>query len=276
MKLCPRWSCFYRQSMIDENLNHDEIFGEKNSAISFTLEPTDVLYLPAFWFHRVESEAYEEDQDGFVIAVNFWSDSLEQAVSSELYSDYFFIPILDKRDKLISKVRDILINNQKQEEEQEGKEILSINEQPIIFKEKAFFVWLNVLVSRLLHQNESPKIEHLESFLKALYESRYFDWNVMIKKKTTTTTDSETPTRKKEEQQQQCLFRKRNYSDRLLIEFSDLFQSELFQIENWISPIQHDSDLIQLHLENYSEDLLFLLFNRSGKSIGQFLSNCFS
>ncbi|KAK2009407.1 phospholipase A2 [Colletotrichum eremochloae] len=42
-------------------------------AVRVTLEPGDMLYLPAMWYHKV-SQSCPEDGDGFVLAVNYWYD----------------------------------------------------------------------------------------------------------------------------------------------------------------------------------------------------------
>ncbi|KAK1995398.1 phospholipase A2 [Colletotrichum falcatum] len=42
-------------------------------AVRVTLEPGDMLYLPAMWYHKV-SQSCSEDGDGFVLAVNYWYD----------------------------------------------------------------------------------------------------------------------------------------------------------------------------------------------------------
>jgi peptidyl-lysine (3S)-dioxygenase / protease len=36
-----------------------------------TLEPGDMLYLPAMWYHKVSQSCAKEDE-GFVLAVNYW------------------------------------------------------------------------------------------------------------------------------------------------------------------------------------------------------------
>lgn len=37
-----------------------------------TLEPGDMLYLPAMWFHKVAQSVDPEDPEGIVVAVNYW------------------------------------------------------------------------------------------------------------------------------------------------------------------------------------------------------------
>lgn len=243
MKLCPRWSPFYRQSMIDDRVDSSEIF-KKNSAFSLTLNPADVLYLPPFWFHRVESEAMEDDEDGIVMAINFWSDSLELMAGSELYADFFLLPFLDNKDKFLPKVKLLL------SQEYPG------SRDSVTMQQLATFAWLNVLVSRFFHSAMGePSIEHLDSFLNGLFESRYADLPTIVAPN-------------------ECLLHKNQPSQRFLTEFRDLFQTELFQVDRWFSPISSDIDLIRIHLENYAEDLLFWHF-KGGKNVIQFLSNCF-
>ncbi|KXH28122.1 phospholipase A2 [Colletotrichum simmondsii] len=41
--------------------------------VRVTLEPGDMLYLPAMWYHKV-SQSCPEDGEGFVLAVNYWYD----------------------------------------------------------------------------------------------------------------------------------------------------------------------------------------------------------
>ncbi|KAL2879455.1 hypothetical protein SGCOL_005320 [Colletotrichum sp. CLE4] len=41
--------------------------------VRVTLEPGDMLYLPAMWYHKV-SQSCPEDEEGFVLAVNYWYD----------------------------------------------------------------------------------------------------------------------------------------------------------------------------------------------------------
>ncbi|EXF74588.1 phospholipase A2 [Colletotrichum fioriniae PJ7] len=41
--------------------------------VRVTLEPGDMLYLPAMWYHKV-SQFCPEDGEGFVLAVNYWYD----------------------------------------------------------------------------------------------------------------------------------------------------------------------------------------------------------
>ncbi|TQV99113.1 hypothetical protein V2A60_004606 [Cordyceps javanica] len=42
--------------------------------IRVTLEPGDMLYLPAMWYHKVTQSVTENDPNSFVIAVNYWYD----------------------------------------------------------------------------------------------------------------------------------------------------------------------------------------------------------
>ncbi|WYZ38924.1 hypothetical protein EsH8_III_000838 [Colletotrichum jinshuiense] len=41
--------------------------------VRVTLEPGDMLYLPAMWYHKV-SQSCPDDGEGFVLAVNYWYD----------------------------------------------------------------------------------------------------------------------------------------------------------------------------------------------------------
>ncbi|KAF3811367.1 JmjC domain-containing protein 7 [Colletotrichum gloeosporioides] len=41
--------------------------------VRVTLEPGDMLYLPAMWYHKV-SQSCPEDGEGFALAVNYWYD----------------------------------------------------------------------------------------------------------------------------------------------------------------------------------------------------------
>ncbi|TQS32853.1 hypothetical protein Golomagni_06821 [Golovinomyces magnicellulatus] len=38
------------------------------------LDPGDMLYLPAMWYHKVAQSVIPEDPDGMVVAVNYWYD----------------------------------------------------------------------------------------------------------------------------------------------------------------------------------------------------------
>ncbi|KAJ3498795.1 hypothetical protein NLG97_g854 [Lecanicillium saksenae] len=42
--------------------------------VRVTLEPGDMLYLPAMWYHKVTQSVAEDDPNGFVVAVNYWYD----------------------------------------------------------------------------------------------------------------------------------------------------------------------------------------------------------
>ena len=48
-----------------------ELLDGKSDAFMVVLEPGDMLYLPALWYHAVEQE---EDEHGLCIAVNYWYD----------------------------------------------------------------------------------------------------------------------------------------------------------------------------------------------------------
>ncbi|KEZ39703.1 hypothetical protein SAPIO_CDS9655 [Scedosporium apiospermum] len=49
------------------------VFAEFVQPMRVTLEPGDMLYLPAIWYHKV-SQSCSEDDEGFVLAVNYWYD----------------------------------------------------------------------------------------------------------------------------------------------------------------------------------------------------------
>ncbi|KAJ6787551.1 hypothetical protein PWT90_00634 [Aphanocladium album] len=42
--------------------------------VRVTLEPGDMLYLPAMWYHKVTQSVADNDPNGFVVAVNYWYD----------------------------------------------------------------------------------------------------------------------------------------------------------------------------------------------------------
>ncbi|TDZ32235.1 JmjC domain-containing protein E [Colletotrichum spinosum] len=42
--------------------------------VRLTLEPGDMLYLPAMWYHKVSQSCPPEAGEGFVLAVNYWYD----------------------------------------------------------------------------------------------------------------------------------------------------------------------------------------------------------
>ncbi|KAJ4145705.1 hypothetical protein LMH87_004544 [Akanthomyces muscarius] len=42
--------------------------------VRVTLEPGDMLYLPAMWYHKVTQSVKKNDHNGFVVAVNYWYD----------------------------------------------------------------------------------------------------------------------------------------------------------------------------------------------------------
>ncbi|KAH7166252.1 putative phospholipase [Dactylonectria macrodidyma] len=48
-------------------------FSHLAQPIRVTLNPGDMLYLPAMWYHKVSQSCAEEDE-GFVLAVNYWYD----------------------------------------------------------------------------------------------------------------------------------------------------------------------------------------------------------
>ncbi|PKS10774.1 hypothetical protein jhhlp_002531 [Lomentospora prolificans] len=57
-------------------------YAELVEPVRVTLEPGDMLYLPAMWYHKVSQSCSEEDE-GFVLAVNYWYD---MDYSGPLYS----------------------------------------------------------------------------------------------------------------------------------------------------------------------------------------------
>ena len=109
--LFPRLSPNYRQSQVSlENFDiakFPEFSWENSYEVLYKfvvlsnknikkviLEEGDVLYLPPFWFHRVES--YEgRGNDPLVVAVNFWSDSVDQSVMKYVYTDMFYLPFVN-------------------------------------------------------------------------------------------------------------------------------------------------------------------------------------
>ncbi|KAJ3458666.1 hypothetical protein MRS44_012775 [Fusarium solani] len=48
-------------------------FSHLAKPLRVTLNPGDMLYLPAMWYHKVSQSCAEEDE-GFVLAVNYWYD----------------------------------------------------------------------------------------------------------------------------------------------------------------------------------------------------------
>ncbi|PIG86689.1 phospholipase A2 protein family [Aspergillus arachidicola] len=48
-------------------------FSQYAQPLRVTLNPGDMLYLPAMWYHKVSQSCTEEDE-GFVLAVNYWYD----------------------------------------------------------------------------------------------------------------------------------------------------------------------------------------------------------
>ncbi|KAH6892009.1 putative pla2g4b [Thelonectria olida] len=48
-------------------------FSHLAQPVRVTLNPGDMLYLPAMWYHKVSQSCAEEDE-GFVLAVNYWYD----------------------------------------------------------------------------------------------------------------------------------------------------------------------------------------------------------
>ncbi|KAJ3534365.1 hypothetical protein NM208_g7565 [Fusarium decemcellulare] len=48
-------------------------FSHLAQPLRVTLNPGDMLYLPAMWYHKVSQSCAEEDE-GFVLAVNYWYD----------------------------------------------------------------------------------------------------------------------------------------------------------------------------------------------------------
>ncbi|KAE8131639.1 cupin-like domain-containing protein [Aspergillus pseudotamarii] len=48
-------------------------FSQYTQPLRVTLNPGDMLYLPAMWYHKVSQSCTEEDE-GFVLAVNYWYD----------------------------------------------------------------------------------------------------------------------------------------------------------------------------------------------------------
>lgn len=54
----------------DENATS---FSHLAQPLRVTLNPGDMLYLPAMWYHKVSQSCAEEDE-GFVLAVNYWYD----------------------------------------------------------------------------------------------------------------------------------------------------------------------------------------------------------
>ena len=58
------------------------------SAVRAVLSPGDVLYLPAYWHHEVQSipeekekEEKEEEKEGLNIAVNFWFQNVTNPIN---------------------------------------------------------------------------------------------------------------------------------------------------------------------------------------------------
>ncbi|EGX92552.1 pla2g4b, putative [Cordyceps militaris CM01] len=42
--------------------------------VRVTLNPGDMLYLPAMWYHKVTQSVMENDDNNFVVAINYWYD----------------------------------------------------------------------------------------------------------------------------------------------------------------------------------------------------------
>jgi ribosomal protein L16 Arg81 hydroxylase len=63
--------------------------------LQIILEEGDVLYLPPFYFHRVES--FDNSKDSVIMALNVWTDSYDQLLMKNVYSKAFYIPFVDKQ-----------------------------------------------------------------------------------------------------------------------------------------------------------------------------------
>jgi jumonji domain-containing protein 7 len=48
-------------------------FSQLAKPLRVTLNPGDMLYLPAMWYHKVK-QSCAPDGEGFVVAINYWYD----------------------------------------------------------------------------------------------------------------------------------------------------------------------------------------------------------
>ena len=63
----------------DEPGKHDTAYSHLSKFLRVTLQPGDMLYLPAMWYHKVSQSVGEE---GYVCAVNYVSITVLPAVPS--------------------------------------------------------------------------------------------------------------------------------------------------------------------------------------------------
>lgn len=81
----------------DSPLEKTGVFWKYSRPLRVTLEPGDMLYLPAMWYHKVSQECGEE---GVCCAVNYWYD---MDFSGPFYSTVAFVrnmvPILQNEIK---------------------------------------------------------------------------------------------------------------------------------------------------------------------------------
>ena len=65
--------------MIRVNIKLHSFMYIQASAVRAVLSPGDVLYLPAYWHHEVQS--VPEEKEGLNIAVNFWFQNVTNPIN---------------------------------------------------------------------------------------------------------------------------------------------------------------------------------------------------
>ena len=113
------------------------------------MEEGDVLYLPPFYFHRVES--YSNVQSSVIMAINIWIDSLDQILMKNIYSKNYYVPFTNKQFVLLPKYQEII-----------SKEITNKQEQGLVIV-NTYIKW----VVKTIFGKES-------TLLSDLYKYRYF------------------------------------------------------------------------------------------------------
>eukprot|EP01114_Cavostelium_apophysatum_P024805 TRINITY_DN9861_c0_g1_i1.p2 TRINITY_DN9861_c0_g1~~TRINITY_DN9861_c0_g1_i1.p2 ORF type:complete len:208 (-),score=38.71 TRINITY_DN9861_c0_g1_i1:26-649(-) len=92
MYLYPRLSPNYRQVQVDVEFPNKKTFPNFDWSLGqqILLNEGEVLYLPPFWFHQVESVSSHDNQA--VISLNVWTESQEQLVMDRIYGSDLFLP----------------------------------------------------------------------------------------------------------------------------------------------------------------------------------------